>query len=128
MNFIHRRPTIDTAELKAATAAEPVTDTKVFRLGGWSPWAVYLHDLAWAGAAMAAAILARYRFEPKPVPYDAMHRPRWPSAVCAVVFPLFRLHRSLWRFTALNDVIRIAQAVAVAVLLPGAGAVPGRPG
>ncbi len=37
--------------------------------------------------------------------------------VCAVVFPIFRLHRTMWRFTALNDVLRIAQAVVVADLL-----------
>jgi O-antigen biosynthesis protein WbqV len=37
--------------------------------------------------------------------------------ICAVVFPLFRLHRGLWRFTAANDMLRIAQAVALANLL-----------
>ena len=37
--------------------------------------------------------------------------------MCAVVFWLFRLNRGVWRFTTLNDVWRICQAVVLANLL-----------
>jgi O-antigen biosynthesis protein WbqV len=38
-------------------------------------------------------------------------------AICALVFPAFRLHRGLWRYTALNDVVRVFQAVTISVLV-----------
>ena len=79
---------------------------------------IYVHDLAAAALAMAGTMLVRYRFENKPTPYEAI----WTAtlvfvAVCAVVFPLMRLHRGLWRYTTLNDLVRVAQAAVVANLL-----------
>ncbi len=82
---------------------------------------IYAHDLAAAGLAMAGTMLLRYRFEHKPTPYGAI----WTAtlvfiAVCAVVFALMRLHRGMWRYTTLNDLVRVARAAVVAnlVLLP----------
>ena len=81
----------------------------------WGPWAVYGHDLVWACAAMALAILASYRFEA--APWSMVWRASAIfTAVCAFVFPAFGLHRGMWRFTALNDVLKIAQAVVIADL------------
>jgi FlaA1/EpsC-like NDP-sugar epimerase len=79
---------------------------------------IYSHDLCMAAAAMAAALLARYRFEPKATPYGMI----WDATlaftiVAALVFPVFKLHRGVWRFTALNDLWRIVQAVGVSSLL-----------
>ena len=87
----------------------------------FAPLWIYLHDLAWAAAVMAGFMLVRYHFEPKPFPPNLMARSvGWFVVICAVVFPLFRLHRGLWRYTAANDMLRILQAVVLAnlVLLP----------
>ena len=86
-----------------------------------TPWLVLLHDLAWAAAVMATTLAVRYRFERKPLPDHLLsHTTLWFVAVCAVVFIAFRQHRTMWRFTALNEVVKIAQAVVVAnlILLP----------
>jgi O-antigen biosynthesis protein WbqV len=90
----------------------------VFRLDRTIGPLIYLHDLSLAAVAMAGVLLVRYHFEDKPTPYPMI----WTAAVsfaavCAVVFPLFNLHRGVWRFTALNDIWRIVQAAAVASLL-----------
>ncbi len=86
------------------------------RIGRLKPWAVYAHDLAWAAAVMAGVLAARYQLERKAAPDGLVLRSTLVFvAVCAVVFPLFRLHRGMWRYTALNDVARIAGAVATAV-------------
>jgi O-antigen biosynthesis protein WbqV len=123
VNFIHRPVGEQLGSAATPPPAPPARSggeggTGGLTLGGLSVWAVYLHDLVLAVAAMAATILVRYRFEPKGTPYDTVWKASLTFAViCAVVFPLFRLHRTLWRFTALNDVVRIAQAAAVSVLL-----------
>ena len=80
-----------------------------------------VHDLAWAAAVMAATLAVRYHFEGRPPPDHLIgHSTAAFTAVCAGVFLAFRQNRTLWRFTALNEVVKIAQAVAVAelVLLP----------
>ncbi|MFX6808046.1 hypothetical protein ABTH26_20275, partial [Acinetobacter baumannii] len=69
----------------------------------WAPWLIYIQDLAWAAAVMAGFIAFRYRFEPRPLPIDMLVRATATFVlVAAFVFPAFRLHRGLWRFTALN--------------------------
>ena len=79
---------------------------------------IYVHDLLMAAAAMAAVLLTRYRFEPKATPYGMIAESTLAFAlVAAVVFPVFKLHRGVWRFTALNDIWRIVQAVAASSLL-----------
>ena len=84
----------------------------------FAPLLIYLHDLAWAAAAMMLVLVARYHFEPKPFPPHLLMRATAAFvAICAIVFPMFRLHRGLWRFTAANDLVRIAQAVVLANLL-----------
>ena len=127
MNFI-QRPVADPlgSASPAPTLSTPPDAVPALRqagprrlaLHGLSVWGVYLHDLVLAVAAMAATLLVRYQFEPIATPYDRVWQASATFAViCAAVFPLFRLHRTLWRFTALNDVVRIAQAAAVSVLL-----------
>jgi O-antigen biosynthesis protein WbqV len=86
--------------------------------GRHSPWIVLAHDVAMAAAGMATFLVVRYHFEGKPLPLGMF----WSAvgffaAVCAVLFPLFRLHLGMWRFTAGNDVLRILRAVAIANLL-----------
>jgi FlaA1/EpsC-like NDP-sugar epimerase len=80
--------------------------------------AIYLHDLAAAALAMGGSILLRYRFEARPTPYGSV----WTATalfvlVCAVVFPVARLQRGVWRFTALNDIVRCAAAASAANLV-----------
>ena len=87
------------------------------RAGSWTPALIYLHDLLWAAAVMAAIIAGRYQFEISPAPVQLVVRATLVfTAICAVVFPLFRLQRGIWRFTALNDILRIGQAVVTALL------------
>lgn len=96
----------------------PSTAVKRADSPAWMPWLIYVHDLAWAGAVMAGYIVVRYHFEPKPLPAGLVARATVSFVlICAVVFPAFRLHRGLWRYTALNDVARIAQAVLAAALV-----------
>ena len=120
MNYIQNRPPTATTSLDGE-AGRPATEAGAPMLSRrTSTLAVYLHDLFWAAVVMAAVLMLRYRFEDG-TPWRLI----WIStpvftAICAVVFPLFGLHRSMWRYTALNDVVRIAQAVVVAnlILLP----------
>jgi FlaA1/EpsC-like NDP-sugar epimerase len=101
-----------TANQKAAGKKPP------FR---FAPLLIYLHDLAWAAAAMIIVLKVRYHFEPKPFPMHLLTRATVVFVlICAVVFPLFRLHRGLWRYTAANDMVRILRAVVLAnlILLP----------
>ncbi|OYX35550.1 MAG: hypothetical protein B7Y99_03300 [Caulobacterales bacterium 32-69-10] len=123
MNFIQQRQPQSrlgpqSLLARAALLRDGESDSRAFRSSTLSTWTVYAHDLVWAAVIMAGVLAGRYMFEPGPMPWDAI----WVTAaifavICAGVFPLFRLHRSMWRFTALNDVIRIAQAVIVADLL-----------
>jgi O-antigen biosynthesis protein WbqV len=83
-----------------------------------APALIYAHDLVWAAAAMIVVLKVRYHFEPKPFPPHLLPRAVVAFVViCAVVFPLFRLHKGLWRFTAANDLLRVAEAVLLANLL-----------
>jgi len=87
----------------------------------FAPVLIYLHDLLWAAAAMTGVLLVRYHFEPKPFPTHLLTRATVLFVIiCAVVFPLFRLQRGLWRYTAANDMLRILKAVVLAnlVLVP----------
>ena len=68
-----------------------------------------------------ATLVVRYHFEHKPLPETMMVRALLGFLlVCAVVFPLFRLQRGMWRFTALNDMVRLglASATASVALVP----------
>ncbi len=83
----------------------------------WMPWLIYLQDLAWAGVVMAGVIVVRYHFE-RPLPIGMVVRATASFVlICGFVFPAFRLHRGLWRYTALNDVVRVFQAVVIAALI-----------
>jgi len=92
------------------------TDTSS-RAGRWTPVLIYLHDLAWAAGVMTGIIAGRYYLEAQATPGDVIVRATLVfTLICALVFPIFRLHRGLWRFTALNDIIRVGQAVVASLL------------
>ena len=84
----------------------------------FTPWLVLAHDLVWSAAVMAGVLLVRYFFERKPAPDHLVVRSTLLfTALCAIVFLVMRQHRTMWRFTTLNEVLRIAQGVVVADLL-----------
>ena len=84
----------------------------------FTPWLVLAHDLVWSAAVMAGVLLVRYFFERKPAPDHLVSRSTLVfTALCAIVFLFMRQHRTMWRFTTLNEVLRIAQGVVVADLL-----------
>jgi O-antigen biosynthesis protein WbqV len=84
----------------------------------WAPWLIYVHDMIWAAIVTASYIIVRYHFEPRALPLGMLERATASyAAICAFVFPAFRLHRGIWRYTALNDVVRVFQAVAIASLI-----------
>lgn len=88
------------------------------RTAGFAALAVAAHDLFWAATIMAATLAFRYQFEPKPLPLDMVVRATAVfTALAAGAFFLARLHLRMWRFTALNDVLMIGQAVAWANVL-----------
>ena len=88
------------------------------RAARFTPWLVLAHDLLAAAVAMAGVLVVRYHFERKPPPDHLVSRSTLVFvALCAVVFLLMRQHRTMWRFTTLNEVLRIAQAVVAADLL-----------
>lgn len=80
--------------------------------------AILVHDLGLSVLAVLAALWLRYRLADEPAPV-ALLGPVAPAVliICLFVYPVFRLHRGLWRFTAANDLLRIAAAVAVVNLL-----------
>jgi len=83
-----------------------------------APLAIFLHDLVMAALAMGGAFLLRYRFEAKPTPYAvAGIATALFVLVCAFVFPVMKLQRGVWRFTALNDILRCGQAAVAANLI-----------
>ena len=83
-----------------------------------APLAITAHDLVMAALAMGGSFLLRYQFEPKPTPYAAGEvATALYVAVCAVVFAAVGLQRGVWRFTALNDILRCAQASVAANLV-----------
>ena len=97
---------------RAATARSRRTDSP-----SWMPYLIYAQDLLFAAVVMVGVIVVRYHFE-RPLPVDMVVRATAVFVlICAVVFPAFRLHLGLWRYTALNDVLRVFQAVTIAVLL-----------
>ena len=79
---------------------------------------ISVHDLIMAALAMGAVLIVRYRFEHKPTPYGMiLEAVAAYVLVCAAVFWLFRLSRGIWRFTTLNDIWQVCQAVVMANLL-----------
>ena len=83
-----------------------------------SKWLVLGHDVAMSMAVMAAILIWRYRFEPKPLPSDMVWRASLAfGVISAIIFPIFDLHRGLWRYTGLRDIARIVRAVVFANLL-----------
>lgn len=76
------------------------------------------HDVGISMAVMAAVLIWRYRFEPKPLPSDMVWRATVAfGVISAFIFPIFNLHRGLWRYTGLRDIARIVRAVIFANLL-----------
>jgi O-antigen biosynthesis protein WbqV len=118
VNFIQNRPPTTDLTLERDLAKPGAHAGRGFRPRRLSTWAVYAHDLAWAALVIAGVLVGRYLFEPTATPWSLLlvATPVF-TAICAVVFPLFGLNRTMWRFTALNDVVRIIQAVVVADLL-----------
>ena len=81
-------------------------------------WLAYAHDVGMAGLVIFAVLVARYHFEPKALPIGKIWQATWTfTLICSAVFPAMRLEQSYWRFTAMNDLSRIAQAVALANVL-----------
>ena len=67
---------------------------------------------------MGGSFLLRYHLEPKPTPYASGRIATGLFVlVCAVVFPLTGLQRGVWRFTALNDILRCVRAAVIANLV-----------
>ncbi len=91
---------------------------KRMRSARFTPWLVLAHDLVCSALVMAGVLLVRYHFERKPAPDHLVFRSTLIfTALCAIVFLLMRQHRTMWRFTTLNEVLRIAQGVVIADLL-----------
>lgn len=87
--------------------------------GSVSPVLVLVYDVLAGALAMYASISLRYLFEPSGQPPGSVE---WLAtglfaAVCAVIFPALGVHRALWRFTAINDVVRVIQAVLLSHLV-----------
>ena len=88
------------------------------RLARWTPALVYIHDLVAAVLSLLVVLVVRYHFERKPLPEHLLPRSLLAFLLlCAVIFPLFRLQRGMWRFTALNDIVRLALASGAVSLL-----------
>ena len=95
-----------------------MSSQKTNRWEGLTPWVICLHDLTAAALAMSGAFLLRYRYEAKPTPYAlGLVSTALFVLVCAVVFPAMRLQRGVWRYTALNDIVRCGQAAITANLI-----------
>lgn len=79
---------------------------------------VALFDLTAGAVSMWIAIHLRYQFEEIPPPGTVVLQSVAVFALaCAIVFPVERLHRGLWRYTALNDAFRIVRATLIANLV-----------
>ncbi len=88
------------------------------RAARFTPWLVLAHDLLWSAAVMAGVLLVRYYFERKPAPDHLVSRSTLLfTALCGLVFVALRQHRTMWRFTTLNEVLKLAQGVVIADLL-----------
>lgn len=83
-----------------------------------SPRLIYAHDLLMAALAMAGTLTARFALGGGRAPEALLTTATLTFvAVCAIVFPLFGLHRGIWRYTALRDVWRLFLASGVVSLL-----------
>jgi O-antigen biosynthesis protein WbqV len=88
---------------------------------GLSSWFALAHDLVLAALAMIVILVVRYHLEGKPLPDGLVLRSTVVfTLLCAVVFVVSRQHRGMWRFTNLNDVVRLTRSVVIAdlILLP----------
>jgi lipopolysaccharide/colanic/teichoic acid biosynthesis glycosyltransferase len=77
---------------------------------------ILLVDLVWVGLAPAAALLLRNNFDISTgwfhdvAPYSVTS-----VGVAAVLFPIAGINRSIWQYTSLGEVLRIAGTVALAI-------------
>ncbi len=85
---------------------------------------VFLHDLAAAALAWAAAYHLRFNFD-LPAAYrgDLLATLGWVVPLQGLVFWRFGLYRGIWRFASLPDLLRILRAVGVAAMLAPLGLV-----
>ena len=80
--------------------------------------ATFVYDVLAGAASMGIAVHFRYIIENKPAPdFITLKAAAVFALACAIVFPLMGLHRGVWRYTALNDVGRIVQAIVLANLV-----------
>lgn len=84
-----------------------------------TPWMVLAYDTLAGAAAMYASIGVRYLFEPEGVPPGPVE---WYASgvfalVSLVVLAGLGVNRAMWRYTAVNDVVRVLQAVLLAHLI-----------
>ena len=80
---------------------------------------VYFYDIIAGFFAMFISIVLRYQFHHTGTPPGQVE---WIAsslfiAVCAVIFPLYGLQKSMWRYTTLSDTMRVMQAAIVAHLV-----------
>lgn len=80
--------------------------------------AVVAHDVLMAAAAMEAALYLRYEIADTPIGFFTY----WPAVavfagVAGCVFAAKGLHRGIWRYTSLSDVLTVAQASAITILI-----------
>jgi O-antigen biosynthesis protein WbqV len=82
------------------------------------PAVAFGHDLAMAGIAFALSMYLRLGpdFQGKYIAATVQGLPIF-VGVAAISFLIFRLYRGLWRFASMQDLLLVAQAVTLAVLL-----------
>ena len=90
--------------------------------GGLRPhgrWGAIAHDFSMIPIAWLGAYWLRFNLSPIPAEFLAQALRLLPVIVViqGAAFLYFGLHRGLWRFASIPDVVRIFQAVAVGVLL-----------
>jgi len=79
---------------------------------------IFLYDVLVGALSMGVSVHIRYILENKPAPdFITLKAAAIFGVACALVFPMMGLHRGVWRYTALNDVVRILQAIIVANLV-----------
>lgn len=80
--------------------------------------ASYVYDVLAGALSMGIAVHVRYILEQRPAPdFITLKAAAIFALACAVVFPLMGLHRGVWRYTALNDVMRMLRAIILANLV-----------
>lgn len=92
------------------------------RPAGRSFWstvlAVSIYDLLAAAVSMWLAVTIRYYYHENTAdPGVVLRSVAVFTMACAIVFPLQSLHKGVWRYTALNDAVRIMRAVGLANLV-----------